>query len=46
MYMSDVNQHGKSVKVVVCLCHMPNKKEKVLKLQYVYVRCQSTSKKC
>ena len=37
MYMSDVNQQGKSVKVGVCICQMPINKEKELNLQYVYV---------
>ena len=46
MCISDANQQGKSVKVAVCICQMTINKEKVLKLQYVYVSCQSTRKKC
>ena len=37
MYMCDVNQQGKSIKVGVCIYEMPIKKEKLLKLRYVYV---------
>ena len=44
MYMSDVNQQGKSIKVATCIYEMPINKENVLKLLYVYVGCQSTSK--
>ena len=46
MYMSDVNQQEKSVKVAVFIYQMTINKEKELKLRYVYVRCQSTMKKC
>ena len=42
--MSDANQQRKSVKVAVCICQLPINKEKVLKLRYVYVTCQSTTK--
>ena len=46
MYMSDAHQQGKSVKVAVCKCLMSINKETVLKLRFLYVRCQSTWKKC
>ena len=44
--MSVVNQQGKGVKVAVCICQMAINKEKVLPMWYVYVRCQSTRKRC
>ena len=45
MYISEANQQGKRVTVAVCICQLSVKKEKLLELGFVYVRCQSTRKK-
>ena len=45
MYMSDVNQKGKSFKNGVSIYLMQINTEKVLEFRDIYVRCQSTKKK-